>query len=444
MDALLLHLDEELTNNRPGHSYRTNLKPRDLAFWLNFYSLFFDRVFVPANFLTDSNLVPEILDTLGSFFFDDDHPLWVLWDQERFPYDSFGDLVAAIESSDASDVSLRDVARSSKTATLCDQLPKHRVPRRAMSVAVHNDESIRILQRTVFSADTNVALSSEACRRLNDAMTAIQDRSAAVGYGRNFFYTVFGYGRSEADAAVAKRFADVTASLGDLRHAFLAGVDYASHTIKAALASNAMSVDIHCLLPSPYRRIYRRVLADEMWREETDELTIETPERHRYLLDPSAVVALDAQKFRVLRASDEFGELRALLAACASDASASPMAEPERIAKALDAYLGRITSTLTPVRVFASNVLETAGRVRLSGRGYAVGIALLTAGSQVAPEPIASFSRTGAEIFAYHAAAAQGADLARRVLRTAPILPAEGFQLSRDVEVRFKRMDPAQ
>ena len=106
MNGMLIHLDEELTNNRPGHSYDTTYRAADLALWINFYSLFFDRVLVPANFLTDSNLVHAVLDLLGASdpnslislpgFPEGDGPFQILWDEKRFPYSTFGEMLADI------------------------------------------------------------------------------------------------------------------------------------------------------------------------------------------------------------------------------------------------------------------------------------------------------------------------------------------------------------
>lgn len=68
VETLYLLLDEELTNGRfPRRLGKDNwgdYSVEDQAFWFQFYSLFYDRVYVPVNHLTDTDRALEFLNLL--------------------------------------------------------------------------------------------------------------------------------------------------------------------------------------------------------------------------------------------------------------------------------------------------------------------------------------------------------------------------------------------
>ena len=94
-EALFLHFDEELTNGRriPASTYT----PEDLVFWLHWYSLFFDKLYIPANHFTDATTTTvRAFQTAGIKKADSilcsrdssvqDAPVTILWDDSRFEY----------------------------------------------------------------------------------------------------------------------------------------------------------------------------------------------------------------------------------------------------------------------------------------------------------------------------------------------------------------------
>src|SRR5437868_5805054 len=98
MKALFLYLDEQLGQGGLNHYGRKYSAP-DLAFWLQFYSLFYDEVYVPANFLLDNDATLELLTYFGvpsgeSSLNSSEGAFRILWDTSRFSCESFQELLA--------------------------------------------------------------------------------------------------------------------------------------------------------------------------------------------------------------------------------------------------------------------------------------------------------------------------------------------------------------
>jgi hypothetical protein len=103
MDYLFLYLDEELTNHASDRDYLP-YSAQEIALWLQFYSLFCDRLYVPADFLLDSNVSSEVLSLLRASSKSStlhgergDVPFRILWDKSRLTGDTFADALDEIE-----------------------------------------------------------------------------------------------------------------------------------------------------------------------------------------------------------------------------------------------------------------------------------------------------------------------------------------------------------
>jgi len=446
MEALLIHLDEELTNNRPGHSYRASYTARDLAFWTQFYCLFCDSLMVPANFLTDSNLTPAVLHELrvnerdcalrsvnGSF--------QIFWDENRFPYASFTDLVRAMESEQLTDVSLRSIKEARLTAALCDKYLNQQIIRKRVDVQVDYDASVRLLRTTVFDPNHNAALEPATLPRLQECLDRIVDRGGRTGYGRDFFYQVFGYGRTQEHRGLAGQFADVVGDYEDLRHAFLTGVDYASNTIKAECASRATGGRISVLLPVEYQHVFRRPHVDAVWRQGLDAArqTVGVDEAYRYLIDPARLVAMTGDELTTLKRSTEYGCYRAQWYKVRDSPSVPGQGEVAALEHALTSYLAKIASTLSPARYAVDRGLSCCARTRLS-EGALVVLLGITAVGQLTGGGVLSTAATGAELLtAVWQAAAYGAERIRDTSIRRNEFTTHGFQLPDGIEVAFRQ-----
>jgi hypothetical protein len=373
----------------------------------------------------------------------EDGPFQILWDEERFPYNTFTALVAEIEArgvAEVSDVSLRKTDRSWQTATICDRYLTHKIIRRRFSTVAHNDASIRLMRETVFSASANSALRASDCDRLSECLNRVVEAGGLIGYGRNFFYAVFGYGTAPGDLEIARRFAHITRDIDEMkmRHVFLTAVDYASHTIKAAVAGKELHTEVAALLPSEYQRVFRRPYTETLWHpndEEAHAHEVTVKEGHKYLLDRDRIIRMTADQFRTIRTGGEYDHFRKALEEISVAGSTDQQQKAPELADALDAYLKKVESVLNPGRFYADRAFEIAGRTRLSDRGFGILCAIGVASALLAPEPIAGMLQRGIELLTVHYGIGVGAEALREKTTRRKEFPTEGFQLGRDVKV---------
>jgi len=451
MDALLLHLDEELTNEREGHSYGRHYSPEDLAYLIQLYSLFYGRVAVPANFLTDSNDTPAVLRTLGmseeSVLCQEDGPFTIVWDKRRFPQDSFTELVQEIESGRLPDVGCRRLDISRETALLCDRYLSHKVRGRdrtrdriasQLTTEVQNDESVRLLKEEVFSPNENWARLDNLAdyAHLNESLDRIVDRVGTKhqGYGRNFFYTAFGYGVRPADQIEARRFADITEPLDrwHLRHAFLTGVDYASNTIKAKAAGRILRSDVAAILPVEYQLEVRRPHTDAMWM---NDLAIK--EEHRYLIDDLAILNMNWKQLKSLRDSPEYRYFAATLDAVGEGFQDGQAERVAAMASALDDYLKRIEVTLNPMRLAGDRTIELCRQIHLTQLGVSVLLEMALPGRHGLLGGALAVGKFYVELITGRRLEPVTDWLASKTTRRRPTRYTQGIQLGKDIKARF-------
>lgn len=459
MNGMLIHLDEELTNNRPGHSYDTTYRAADLALWINFYSLFFDRVLVPANFLTDSNLVHAVLDLLGASdpnslislpgFPEGDGPFQILWDEKRFPYSTFGEMLTDIKVKRAPDASLRKIWCSELTADACDRhlSRKGKLLRHPLGIRPHNEASTLLLQEQVLDPSQNAALLSlppADWNRLRDSVSGIVNEGGPIGYGRNFFYTLFGHDKTQEGIETADRFRRFTAPISDLQHVFLSAVDYASNSIKARVAEENLRVveknpllNIAALLPSEYQRVFRRRHVDELWRQggEAGRDALAVKGRHRYLLDQDSLTSMTVDQFRRIRSGGEYQSLKTIVDRAALGHAGT--LDRAAVEGTLNAYLARIESVLNPARRYGDRGFAIAGRMHLSGNAATILCGLGAVGASIAPEPAAKVFEYGIALVTAVQGAQAGVDALRAKLIERREFPIHGFQLGRDIPIRL-------
>jgi hypothetical protein len=441
MEALFLYLDEELTNKRPGR-IPGNYTVEDLAFWLQFYSLFYDSVFVPANFLTDSNLVPAILERLDvsnptATLHAEDGPFKILWDTSRFPCDSFKELVHFLKT-DESYVSLRDNELSSITAELCDKYLKHRIIRADMTAHLDPLESVEQLRNEVFNPSRNWALEQHILERLAECLEKIVDRREQVGYGRNFYYTLFGYGRTTEQQQLAQKFADIIGKYESLKHEFLTGVDYVSHRLKARFASRAINRPIEVLMPPEFLSIICRpdkaaTLATGLGRTERVKLSAE--EKYQRLIVRETITGMSASQLAELHKSREYQEYRDTWHELRKQFyDPEDQRGGEDLEQALNTYLDRITTTLNPKRHYADRTTSMVVKRIPTLAGLSVTLVLEFLGSIAGSPKLSDSARElvseGVELFSTYA----GSTVVKMTTGRRS-LPFHSFQLAEDITV---------
>jgi hypothetical protein len=420
METLLLHLDEELVNSRPGRIIRSNYDEHELAFWTLFYSLFYDTVYVPANFLTDSNMTPLVLKRMGienpqSAIHAEDGPFKILWDISRFPADNFYELVKML-ASDQTYISMRDIEIARTTARLCDRYLRGRIIRVDMTAKLDPKESVEQLSREVFDPSENKALLESETSRLSECLQKIVSRGDILGrgerfgYGRNFYYTIFGYGKTRAQQNLAERFEDIVNEYIDLRPQFLTSVDYVSHRLKAKFASRALNREIGVLIPNEYNWIVvpaSKSIALASGLGKVKQVEVEASGKFRYLLNREAVINMTAKQLTDLHTSDEYKKYKVALDEIRKYRSLGDDLARKRREKTLEdslgAYLERISSTLNPKRYAAGKVLKIAAEGIPTLLGYTARI-VLEGVTKIGGAPTALESRSdtisqGVELF---------------------------------------------
>ncbi|MCK4388973.1 MAG: hypothetical protein KAV83_01890 [Desulfobacterales bacterium] len=253
MKAYFLHWDEELIN--PNRIWLPRLAQYDasyLAFLLQFYSLFFDEIYVPANFMTDNNEILKILHALdienpNSAICSTAHPLKIIWDTVRFPSEGFAfkELLWTSHKK-KSDVSYRNPHHIEEAMELCDLILSNKVVPLAVEPKYEREDSVKYLKKNVFNENQNK--SEEVQDRGKELLQCLKDierlGSDIPGYGRNIYYKIFGLSRPDpipSHLALAKRFRSVTEKLTtDEKIAFIRSVDYVSNILKAVVTKKAM------------------------------------------------------------------------------------------------------------------------------------------------------------------------------------------------------------
>ncbi len=405
METLLLHLDEELINSRRGRRIKKKYNEHDLAFWTQFYSLFYDTVYVPANFLTDSNMTPRVLIRMGiensqSAIRAEDGPFKILWDKSRFPEDNFHALIETF-ASDKPDVSMRDIRKSRYTARLCDEYLSRRIVPANMTANLDPKESVEGLFREVFNSSENTALSESKINRLSECLHKIVNRGDILekgerfGYGRNFYYVIFGYGRTEPQQNRAKQFSDIVNEYMDLRHEFLTAVDYISHRLKAKFASDYLNKEIGVLIPQEYNQIVvpaSKSIALAAGFGKVMPVEVSVSRSLFYLLDYEAVINITAKQLEDLHSSNEYKEYKIALddlrmyQGFDEDDEASKRRK-RTLEDRIEAYLEKVSKTLHPKRHTMGKALKIASEGISWGAGYTTRFLLdgLTTASGVPP-----------------------------------------------------------
>jgi hypothetical protein len=371
MYVLLLHLDEQLTNGSPWRA--TSYTPEDLALLLQFYSLFFETVYIPANLLLDSNIAGSVLELAGirhdhSAIRSESSPIRILWDTSRFPKGTFDQLLTDLES-DPDYVTSREHDVAALTADILDSYFHEKVEYADMTAKLDYRESVTQLREEVFSVRENAALSRLTAARLSQCLDEIEAVGADVHYGRNFYYTVFGYGSTEAQKQLASRFESIATAYAPIKEQFLTAVDYVSHRLKAHFASEATGKRIEVALPKEYARvIFRRSRVDVHTAsgpdDEPDNLRIGAD--YRRPINPERIRMITADEMERLRHSDEFREYRA----CWLELRSPPMysGDPtyrvvaDNLERALNNYVDRIGEVLESRMQSAARVVALATR----------------------------------------------------------------------------------
>lgn len=326
MGALFLMIDEELTNARPGRTRGTKYglfdparryTAKDMAFWAQLASLFHDRIYVPANMLIDSAYSAGMIRELGgadagSALRTGASPIRVLWDISRFQSRTFAGLLRELES-DPSYVTCRDPKVAAEVAAFADEYLLGRTDYVSMAGKTDPRESVLQLRYECFNAARNAARIPHD--RLREALDRVASREFEHGYGRNFYYSVFGYGETEAQKWIGSVFATDVRDVLDLKDEFLTSVDYVSNSLKARFASIGLqaagrSEPVEVLMPPDYTEfvVTPQSLAT---RHDTTPIAVEVGERSMKAIQPAALLAMTAVQLAQIRGSDEFARFRA-------------------------------------------------------------------------------------------------------------------------------------
>jgi hypothetical protein len=388
MESLLLHLDEELTNNRVGHSYHTCYDDRDLAYWIQLNSLFCEKLWLPANFLTDSNRIRGVLDVLRLVEPDcalksEFSPLRIVW---RHPHDRFTELVDEMLEQ-RTDVSKRmdgvTAAEWRETAKLLDEqfFLGGRVERTAYDVTLDYDLSIKLLREDIFNSARNKRYEDnlDLAKRLQECLQCIHEHTSGQdigGYGRNFFYEVFGHSCTSPTQRQRQRRAEFAPILKPFvsdpffEHEFLSGVDYASHTIKAAVMGTSLygpggDKRIDALMPHEYGRIFRdkNGLPPEVVVDEAP----------RYMIGADQLIDMDAATLKAIKDTSEYRTYLSYWTKWRNKGQWSVEDAKTDLEHALEDYLRHIATVLKPGHSRTDNILSIA----LTNKYYTAGASFL-------------------------------------------------------------------
>jgi hypothetical protein len=444
-EALFLHFDEQLTS---GLRFPAAYDENDLVFWLHFYSLFYDKLYIPANQLTDAT--PYTLKALQLCGIADadsvirmpDGPVGILWDESRFPWRDFQTLFAET-ASDPMWCTARDPDASRTAAILCDGAPLT-VTRADMTAELDPKESVAQLRADVFNAGSNCALSSGQLKRLQQCLSRIEERRDSTGarpsYSRNFYYAAFGYGRTPDMRRLADKFADITAEFKPLSLHFLTGVDYVSHSLKALFASRALErlekgpVTVDVLMPDEYSRSVRSPKVDytELAGSRTTFGELQ-PHPIVHTLDRNAIVGLRAKQWRTLHASDEYLAYRDAIHTLRDPIVAISETDRKRAERCLNNYLSLIAVTLKPMRGHYQRALHVIGRAKAELAGLGVFL-LLNFAPGLPPDVSDSIKKSAPKAVEVFARIRSGQHVGPPTLRSPQQLPAT-FRLGKDIRV---------
>ena len=121
---------------------------------------------------------------------------------------------------------------------------------RDMTARLDPKESVEQPRTEVFNPAENHALEVYTLNRLTQCLDRVVERGdllakgAEYGYGRIFYYTLWGYGFNAVQERTAGQFRDIINDYWLLRDHFLTAVDYVSNSLKAKFASNALGRQI--------------------------------------------------------------------------------------------------------------------------------------------------------------------------------------------------------
>jgi len=441
MQGLFLHLDEELTNKRPGRiSGVYNLA--DIAFWLQFYSLFNDKVFIPANHIIDCNLVPEFLTALR--FKESDSPLnsessvvHLLWDEQRFPYSNFMEMIRDIEGGNT-DVSMRDMDKAKHSALIADEHFKGLVVRTDMSSGLKPNESVYHLKREIFNPDKNWALDEELLGKLHRCVEFIEKRGSHMGYGRNFYYSIFGYGQAKREKDIATHYSDIIQNFISIKHKFLTGVDYVSHCLKAHQAAKALGQRIDFLMPSDFLWIVcppDKTVDKKLGPMIPSRIELNAKSIYRRIITREVIVNMTVSQLSSLHESPEYREYKISW----NELRKRPYKtnEEKRVAtmeKSLNAYLERISATLNPKRNIGNKAIGMFVRNIPTFSGLSVSVILKVLGHFIGLNDLVKDSKktltSGIEIYSKSIA-----DKVIKKTADREKLPFHSYQSSEDVTV---------
>lgn len=383
MEALFLHLDEELINNRPGRLF-SQYTSEELVFWLNFYSIFYDTLYIPANFITDSNLMPEVLNKLNitepnSIIRSELGNFKIIWDTSRFPENSFSELVNFLHA-DQNYNSNSKIEIAKHTATLCDKYLKNQIINCDMTAHLDPLESVEQLKHQVFNSKYNFALDKNIIDRLYMCLDEIVSLGEVTGYSRNFYYSVFGYGKTNVNKKIAKKFSEIINKYEPLKHEFLTGVDYVSNRLKARFAGLALGKKIEVLIPHDFLKIICRpdkAATLESKDIKSKEIELYLKQKHRHLLDRESILNMSSDDLSKMHRSDEYNDYKVAW----NDIRNYPhkITDQKRIdtiEKALNKYIDRVCLILNPMKYISDKSINILGTVISTTAGFSVNIGL--------------------------------------------------------------------
>ena len=398
MDAFLMHLDEELINNlipgnnRQGRYYGKKYAlldqqthtytPRELAFWINFYSLFYEHIYVPVNFLTDSQWTIEILHCLhyndkDSLIRSDESPLRVFWDCKKWPY-PFKKLVESDWNDDESVTNMISKEEALKVAKCCEVVfKKNRILFGPTDFKVSLTHSLQELRDVIFNEGKNSANLMTPLKALQDcAATLLSNPIPGKGYGRNLLYSMFGYHRNDKPRKQIELHNEFKKTLEpyidkyDLfRHEFLAGVDRVSHEFKAKKASEILKKDLKILMPPDYYDVFHLPAYDHAVKD------LHVAHEDVIFVDPKAIIEmtpLQLKKIRKLAQRKDFMDAWAKLENAGQEVSRD---DPQTAGDMLGKYFKAVGHVLHRRELQTSHALKVVQKCSpIIGTGIGAGV----------------------------------------------------------------------
>jgi len=233
-------------------------------------------------------------------------------------------------------------------------------------------ESIKQLKFNIFNPKALVHsddFTKDRIKICRECLLAIEERGKDknFGYGRNFYYTVWGYGKEGGpDSELMNQYRDIREKYRNIQHEFLCGVDYVSHSLKARFANGSeqltqTGIDLELLMPWDFTEIIKPMAKKDAFCADCG-MPINMKEKDMCIIGRDSILNLKKKQLETLHKSDEYQEFKACMQRCKT-ASQVELTESQKkmgrgkLQEAFDVYIQRIRRELNPKQHYTDKCL---------------------------------------------------------------------------------------